>query len=103
MSYLAVSQLGLEEIDWGLRIKRSCSIQAIRLKIYEHGTIADGVFTLSLVCNGGSVNNEAILNRLQSLEEAILNQPIILVADDNEIARSASRGTMNGIVIGASR
>lgn len=53
--------------------------------------------------NGSGGNNDALLDRLTSLENAILNQPIYLIADDNEIARSASRGVQNGVAIGYSR
>jgi hypothetical protein len=53
--------------------------------------------------NGGSNNSDAIIERLNSLEQALLSRPVVLVANDIEIARSTSRGVMNGIEIGRSR
>ena len=47
---------------------------------------------------GGSSNNQD----MSMVVEAIQNMNITLVANDNEIARSASRGVVNGIVIGES-
>lgn len=60
--------------------------------------------TLFNMANSGvGGENSALLQRLDALEYAILNQPVILIADDNEIARSASRGVQNGVAIGYSR
>jgi tape measure domain-containing protein len=55
------------------------------------------------IANGGGSANDALLTRLDSLEAAILNRPVVLLADDSEIARSVSRGVQNGIEIGRSR
>lgn len=55
------------------------------------------------LANGNAGSNTALIERLDSLEMAIMNQPVILVADDTEIARSASRGVQNGVEIGRSR
>ncbi len=55
------------------------------------------------LANGTGGNNDALIERLDRLENAIMNRPIVLVADDNEIARSTSRGVANGISIGNSR
>ena len=58
---------------------------------------------MMLANGGGNNNSDAIISRLDSLEQAILSRPIVLMADDNEIARSTSRGVMNGVEIGRSR
>jgi len=58
---------------------------------------------MMLANGGGNNNSQGIIDRLSSLEQAILSRPMVLVADDNEIARSTSRGVMNGIEIGRSR
>ena len=53
--------------------------------------------------NGGSVNSEGVVAAINGLSERLTNLEVVLVADDTEIARSASRGVQNGIVIGESR
>jgi hypothetical protein len=55
------------------------------------------------IANGGGSSNEYLLEKLDQLTEAIFNRPIVLVANENELARSVSRGVQNGIVIGSSR
>lgn len=55
------------------------------------------------LANGSGGNNSALIERLDRLERAIMSQSIVLVADDNEIARSASRGAQNGVQIGRTR
>ena len=55
------------------------------------------------VANGGGPDNSSVLGAILALGDRIANMQINLVADDNEIATSASRGVMNGIVIGQSR
>ena len=51
--------------------------------------------------SGGS--NSGVISAIQGLGDRIANLEIVLVADDNEIARSTSRGVQSGIVIGESR
>lgn len=53
--------------------------------------------------NGQNAGNSAIAERLDRLEKAILERPVVLVANDKEIARSTSRGVQQGIQIGRSR
>jgi hypothetical protein len=54
------------------------------------------------IANGGN-NNNSLLDAIHSLGDRIMNMEIKLIADDTEIARSTSRGVMNGIQIGSSR
>lgn len=55
------------------------------------------------IANGQGGSSDALISRLDALEAAILNRPVVLIANDTEIARSASRGVMNGIQIGRNR
>jgi hypothetical protein len=52
--------------------------------------------------NGGGGGSD-VIEAISKLGDRILNLEIVVVADDNEIARSASRGVQGGIVIGSSR
>lgn len=53
--------------------------------------------------NGSGGNNEALIAEVRALRQEIANRPVVIYADDNEIARSASRGSQNGVEIGRSR
>ena len=56
---------------------------------------------LQIARGGGNAGNNAeLIDEIRLLRSAIISQPVILVADDNEIARSASRGVQNGVIIG---
>lgn len=52
------------------------------------------------MANGSSGNNGGMIEAINALGNRIANMEIVLVADDNQIATSASRGFDNGIVIG---
>lgn len=54
------------------------------------------------IANGESKNG-SLLDAIHSLGDRIMSMEIKLIADDNEIARSASRGFQNGVVMGSSR
>jgi hypothetical protein len=55
------------------------------------------------IANGGGDNNNSMLDSINRLGDRIANLTITMVANDTEIARSASRGVMQGISIGVSR
>lgn len=56
------------------------------------------------IANGNSTSgNGDMVEAIKELGDRISNLEIVVVADDNEIARSASRGVQNGIEIGTSR
>lgn len=55
------------------------------------------------IANGNGGNSDVLIERLERLENAIMTRPVVLIADDTEIARSTSRGVMNGVEIGRSR
>jgi hypothetical protein len=56
------------------------------------------------VANGnGSGNSGDIIGALEALGDRISGLEIIVIADDTEIARSASRGVQSGVEIGRSR
>lgn len=62
MSLLVVNQLkNNEAVDINLRINKSKTIHAVRIKMLKHGTIADGVFKLE-VMDGASVLDESALD-----------------------------------------
>lgn len=44
--------------------------------------------------------NSALVSEIRSLKAAMSSLKVVVVADDNEIARSVSRGVRNGVVIG---
>lgn len=52
---------------------------------------------------GAGLGNNDLLDAVNALRQEIMNRPVVLIADDNEIARSASRGVQNGIIIGENR
>lgn len=54
------------------------------------------------LANGGGGNNGGIVEAINALGDRIDNMEIVLQADDNEIARSTSRGVESGVVIGRS-
>lgn len=55
------------------------------------------------IANGSGGDNAGLREAIQALGERIAGLEIVMVADDTEIARSASRGVQNGIEIGVSR
>lgn len=52
---------------------------------------------------GGSGNNAELLEAIKSLGDRISSMEIVMIADDNEIARATSRGSQNGVQIGRTR
>lgn len=54
------------------------------------------------IANGGS-SDGSLLDAIYRLGDRIANMEIRLMADDNEIARSVSRGVQNGVMIGVTR
>lgn len=106
-------------------VSRIASINSSSPNFAHGGIVAGSNFTGDNI--GANVNSgEMILNRQQQanlfnlanrnvsgssdmaeaidrLGERLENRPIIIIADDNEIARSTSRGVQEGIVIGESR
>lgn len=55
------------------------------------------------IANGGQGSSPDMLNAIMMLGDRIQNMEIVMRADDNEIARSTSRGIQNGVVLGRAR
>lgn len=57
MSYLAVNSFDddFTTVDIGMRITESVMIKAIRMKMFKHGTIADGTLTLQVLNDNDTV------------------------------------------------
>lgn len=53
--------------------------------------------------NGTGGSNESVIEAINNLGNRIATMEIVLQADDTEIARSASRGVQNGVIIGENR
>ena len=62
MSFLAVNNFGadLTTLDTSIRIIGSAAIQAVRVKMIKHGTIADGTLTLEVLDGARSLGSATI-------------------------------------------
>lgn len=69
MSYLATDQLKNQTINIPLRLLKSATIAAIRLKVFKNGVLTDGSFSLSLESDGQVLGEVAITG--QEISEAV--------------------------------
>lgn len=67
MSHLATDQIKNQVIEIPLKLKRSATISAIRLRILKHGILTDGSFVLSLN-SGNEILGEVAITGLEIQE-----------------------------------